>query len=749
MELARTLTANFHMSPLPFRMRLRHLEHVRRRHEDAAAHALERQMMDDVRQDGEECRPETHKMDRMDDNGRHDREAVAADARAEATRQRRQRMRDRENRRLRCKLPAPIYPPPAPNSGLAAYAKPLWPPPRRRRRQRGRRHLAYSPKLPVIPGSSSSYSPHSSQSTVVSTLTDSTSYSPNTSQISTVSTLSSVSSSSTPSTHANTRKRQSAFLWLPFFRRRQGGFTEEGPSAARAFYSHYTGTSSFAFNNCGLYYIEGPRPGKRFIAVALDLDQAFHRMIGVMRQHRAVPRLQQIYDESQDERDLKFVIVKRLHPFKRRIVVDKGTGKKRMVRTPVSYDKFVLRLWTTLKGMILQNGVGCVQRGRVLPGRFTSWRRFWRAETAKRHRMAIRIQVGWRRRQGGIAKHLTKQARRIAVEENKAVRRIQHWWNVLSGSYAAKMKARAKMQQYKEEQEEHYAAIRIQLAWRRRQGGLALHLKRQAKRIAAEEDKAARKLQVWWSRVTGSFGAKMKARAEMQMMKEDRAVRRIQHWWNVLSGSYAAKVKTRAELELVREERVREEAARKIAHWYLVFGGLYAARVRANAKIHADLEEAAFLRAVISVQLAYRKTHGKLAYHMASAARREAEEEIRRREQAAVYLQFVWRKARGQLAFHLIRQARKRVKRRRIKRRTEVLLYPNMEASPSAWSQYSWQEHSGGVGVAAGGWEAAEQQQEWVTYWDDTYQAQYYHNTTTGETSWEAPSDASIGYRYY
>ena len=43
-----------------------------------------------------------------------------------------------------------------------------------------------------------------------------------------------------------------------------------------------------------------------------------------------------------------------------------------------------------------------------------------------------------------------------------AALRIQNWWALQSGSYVAKMKARAKMQLIKEEREMNSAALRIQ-----------------------------------------------------------------------------------------------------------------------------------------------------------------------------------------------------------------------------------------------------------------------------------------------
>ena len=73
---------------------------------------------------------------------------------------------------------------------------------------------------------------------------------------------------------------------------------------------------------------------------------------------------------------------------------------------------------------------------------------------------------------------------------HKKAHKIQLWWSHVTNGFAAKMKARAKMQLIKEERAQTAAAHRIQ---------------------------------VWWSRVTGGFAAKMKARAKMQLIKEERA----------------------------------------------------------------------------------------------------------------------------------------------------------------------------------------------------------------------------------
>ena len=554
-------------------------------------------------------------------------------------------------------LPPPIKPSQKLTGGLAAYTQVLWPPDRRRKNQR-KRHERHER--------------HERQKK----------------------TLQSINKMTDEEIQNLTKRNRTSFLWLPFFRKSSGGFTEEGRNtvAARQLYDRYVAQHSFAFNNCGCYYIESQQiPNRRFYGTALDLDQARHRLIDLMRQGRSVPRLQQIYDQTLNERDIEFHIVRRISPFHRKV------GPTLSVRVSVSFDEYRKRLYDELKGLVLQYSVGRVHKSKIFPIVWKEWTDYVTEENRGRFAAALQIQGQWRKRMGSFALHLKRVAR-------------------------------------KHQQETTAAANKIQSMWRIRQGGLALHLKRQLKRAMEQEDTAVRKLQHWWSMVNGSFAAKMKARAKIHLMKEeqeaDAASRRLQHWWSMMNGSFAAKMKARAKLHLMKEEQEMERAALKIQVAWRRRQGNLGAHMKRQAQQYADEQEALELRCVIRLQVFYRQKHGKLASHMACSQRRQTEEGVKRTEQAAVYVQYRWRVSKGMLAQHLIRQARKRVKRRRKKRKTETFLYEHTETRASVWNLLLWDEQQDPVDVS----------NDWMKCWDDTYQAEYWYNRETEESTWIEPT---------
>ena len=101
------------------------------------------------------------------------------------------------------------------------------------------------------------------------------------------------------------------------------------------------------------------------------------------------------------------------------------------------------------------------------------------------------------------------------------------------------------------------------------------------------------------------------------------------------------------------------------------------------------------------------------------------------RLRAAIYIQFVFRKCRGKLAEHLIRQAHRRVKRRRIKRKTEIFRFPNTEARATCWSNLFEREYAS--------MDNRVETTDWEVAWSEEYQCQYYYNKHTGISSWECP----------
>ena len=646
-----------------------------------------------------------------------------------------------------------LSPPPPPKiklpAGLAAYTEPQWIPDRRKHRQRRRR-------------STKNRSAKSSKRQAKQTRQR-------------------PESDSLSSTHDITKirkKNRTSFLWLPYFRK-GSGFTEDGRNmvVAQQMYEQYVEQHSFAFNNCGTYYVEGSLPNRKFYGVALDLDQARVRLIDLMRQERAPPRLQEIFNQTSDERNIQFHIVQRISPFYRK-VVDTEVGQKINMKVSRSFNDYRSRLFEHLKKLILKHNVTRVHRIKIFPIVWKEWRLHVSTENKLRYNAALRIQGQWRKRAGTFALHLKRVAKKQALEEkarieikNIAAHKLQHWWSRMNGSFSAKIKARAKMQMIKEEQEQtdaakriqrwwsmkngsfaakmkaraeihlkqeeeemNRAALKIQAAWRRRQGSLALHLKRQAKAHVEREDKAVRTIQHWFNVVSGSFSAKIKARAKMQMIKEEQeqtdAAKRIQRWWSMKNGSFAAKMKARAEIHLKQEEEEMNRAALKIqVAWRRRQGGL-GKHMKRQAQKYADEQEALEIRAVLKLQLLYRQKHGKLAYHMASSQRRQEEEDRQKRERAAVYLQYRWRVSKGMLAQHLIRQARRRVKRRRKKRKTEILLYEYTETRASAWNNLLWNEMQDPVD---------NKSNDWMKCWDDYYQAEYWFNRQTEESTWEDP----------
>ena len=547
--------------------------------------------------------------------------------------------------------------------GLAAYTEILWPPDRKRRKQHRRKRIQPTISKPETTSKPSKPS-----------------YRITAKEIQQI-----------------TKKNRTSFLWLPYFRKGIG-FTEDGchAAASRQMYDTYVNQYTFAFNNAGTYYIEGANPNRRFYGVALDFDQARHRLIDLMRQERAPPRLQEIFDQTSDERDLLFKIVQRISPFQKRKV------HQTTVRVPITFDAYRIELFTQLKSLILQYNIGNVHKSKIFPVIWKQWLTHVKDENLARYNAALRIQGSWRRRQGSFALHLKRVARKQFLLEQQ------------------------------EEKEMNDAARRIQGMWRIRQGGLAVHLKRQHKIQTEREDAAIRRIQHWYSIKSGSFSAKMKARAQMQMIKEeqeqDKAVRLLQMWWSRMNGSFAAKLKARAQIHLMQEEKEMELAALKIQVAWRRRQGNLGEHMKRQAQKYADEQDEIELLAVLRLQVYYRRKHGKLAYHMANSQRRQAEEDAKRLEQAAVYVQYRWRVSKGMLAQHLIRQARKRVKRRRTFRKTETFRYEYTETRASAWNELLWSEGQDPVDAS-----------NWMKCWDEGYGCEYWHNKDTGESVWEDP----------
>ena len=593
-----------------------------------------------------------------------------------------------------------LFPPP-PESGLHAYTQVLWPPDRKRRKRNRKRKKNHPLQKSLI---------KINRKTKIST------------------------------------KRESDFLWLPYFRKLNSEqFSEIGEHAVHAeeLYNAYVQNHSFAFNNCGIYYIEGSLLNRKFYGCALDLDQARHRLIDIMRKGVSPSRLQEIYNSTVDEKNISFHVVERVSPFYKK-EVDTGVGQIITIKTSRSFKEYRSILWNKLKSWILKVNIDRVRKSIMFPVVWKIWTLHVQQENEERIQGALRIQVAWRRRQGNLALHLKRQAKKHAKAqlklENEAAQKLQSWWVGVSGSFARKMKERAAVRLKLEEEEMQMMARRIQAAWRKKKGGMAAHLKRQALREAEKERAlelaAAMKIHRWWSQINGSFARKMKERAAVRLKQEkeenNNAARRIQHWWSMMSGSFAAKMKGRAEVLLKQEEEEMNRAALRIQVAWRKRSGQFGKHMKRQAQKYAD-ERAAFeLSVVLKLQVKYRRKHGKLAYHIASIARREARKEKRRLEQAAIYIQYRWRVFKGLLAQHLIRQARKLIKRRRIKRKTEKLFYEYTETRASVWNDLMWNEMQDPI--------LTDESQLWEKCWDDYYQCEYWYNRETKESTWEDPN---------
>jgi hypothetical protein len=308
-----------------------------------------------------------------------------------------------------------------------------------------------------------------------------------------------------------------------------------------------------------------------------------------------------------------------------------------------------------------------------------------RAERKAMENAALRVQCTWRKRQGGLALHLKRQARRIEEHEWRSASRLQMWWHTVTGNFAAQLKARARLMQRRDEiaaeterAETERAALRVQCMWRKRQGGLALHLKRQAKKHAEAEARlrheTAHKIQVWWSHVTGGFAAKMKARAKMQLIKEERAetaaAHKIQVWWSHVTGGFAAKMKARAKMQLVKEERAETAAAHKIQVWWSHVTGGFAAKMKARAKMQLIKEERIEMAAAHHIQLWWSHVTGGFAAKMKARAKMQ----IVREDQMAHRLQLWWHRISGTYANRIKERARAEIKKEWEQKERAVLM---------------------------------------------------------------------------
>ena len=118
-----------------------------------------------------------------------------------------------------------------------------------------------------------------------------------------------------------------------------------------------------------------------------------------------------------------------------------------------------------------------------------------RLQLARENKAALMIQCRWRIKQGGFALHLKKLAQAEQLEDERwAATLLQAVWRGMKGRLLSD-----KAWEAEEARQLEAAALRIQCRWRIKQGGVALHLKKAARREhEANMERAAIMLQNLW-----------------------------------------------------------------------------------------------------------------------------------------------------------------------------------------------------------------------------------------------------------
>ena len=378
------------------------------------------------------------------------------------------------------------------------------------------------------------------------------------------------------------------------------------------------------------------------------------------------------------------------------------------------------RIQKTWRIHVAQNIVNVLRRHKRLKRKATDIQRVYRgylgrekAYHVKLVKAVLRVQTSWRAHHGRLGYQLKKRARETkrrwenegAIEMQRiargwlgrrlfakleherlvyAVIRVQTAWRCKNGQYTYHLLQKAKKERAAHDLEiklaaEAYAleleraAVKIQCAWRRKKGQLAYHLKLQAKQHQDAEDKnkdeAAHTIQMWWHHVNGNFAARLKARAEVELRRHDRdykekrrqAVLKIQAWYRGCTGRMGYHLKQRA---LAHQEE-EYHAASRIQLWWHHMNGNFAANLKARAELQLrrdrkkEKEEMKKLeQAVIRVQSRWRMKQGRFAYHLKMRARKAEIARVKALEDAALRVQSAWRKKKGEWAKHMKMRAR-------------------------------------------------------------------------------------------
>jgi hypothetical protein len=212
------------------------------------------------------------------------------------------------------------------------------------------------------------------------------------------------------------------------------------------------------------------------------------------------------------------------------------------------------------------------------------------------------------------------------------------------------------------------AALKIQLAWRKKNGQMVLHMKRRIKAEHEEMERAAIMIQNAWRRRDAK---KMVSNMKKRMMEEEAemeaAALTIQLAWRRKKGQLVLHMKRRIKAE--EEEQTR--AAIMIQN---AWRRRDAKKMVANMKKRMMDEEAEMEAAALTIQLAWRRKKGQMVLHMKRRMKALEEEQRQKEINSCFFLQFVYRKNRGLLHRHMRRIA-ERFKREWMEELTTAALY--------------------------------------------------------------------------
>ena len=293
------------------------------------------------------------------------------------------------------------------------------------------------------------------------------------------------------------------------------------------------------------------------------------------------------------------------------------------------------------------------------------------------------------------------------------------------------------------------AALKIQLAWRKKNGQMVLHMKRRIKAEHEEMERAAIMIQnAWRRRDAKKMVANMKKRMMDEEAEMEAAALTIQLAWRRKKGQMVLHMKRRMKA-LEEEQRQKEiNSCFFLQFVYRKNRGLLHRHMRRIAERFKREWMEELTTAALYIQYMYRRSKNLVPMHLKRMARKFAEEERKKLEQSAIFIQYIWRKQRGMLAQHLIRQAKKRVQKRK-RRRNDKMLFDGTPWKPNHWADMLTNIVGDDV------FENLDMEEEpsmpmaspsqydtnlWEACWDATYSRTYFYNRVTGESQWEEPS---------